>query len=152
MSIQAIDEVLNRWFIDRQFRQQLREDPERALAGFDLTPAQRSRLFKLKKESLPKSALPHADSKRRFQMTKKQKVTESQLQQFARLQAWVMSFVCAMLCLFAAAAATRIPLYLETADYTRLIGVILFALAAIVGLVDNIRTHIWLWRLQKEIV
>ncbi|GJM42421.1 MAG: hypothetical protein DHS20C20_27030 [Ardenticatenaceae bacterium] len=77
-------------------------------------------------------------------MTHKNQIMPSHVRHFTRLHAWVMTFVCTTLCLFAAAAATRIPLYLETADYGRLIGAILFALLALAGLVDNIRTHIYL--------
>ena len=51
MSVNSMDEILSRWFRDGQFREQLRTDPEQALAGFDLTPAQQTRLFKLKKRS-----------------------------------------------------------------------------------------------------
>lgn len=82
-------------------------------------------------------------------MTKKNALTMPQIVRFARLQTWVMSFVCGFLCLMAAAAATRIPHYLTTPDYARLIGVILFGLLAMVGLLDNVRTHICL-RQMKE--
>lgn len=50
MSTKVIDDLLSRWFFDGEFRQALRDDPERALAGYDLTPAVRARLFKLKKD------------------------------------------------------------------------------------------------------
>ncbi len=49
MSTKAMDEILSRWFLDGQFRAQLRRDPEQALSGYDLTPEQRARLFKLKR-------------------------------------------------------------------------------------------------------
>ena len=84
-------------------------------------------------------------------MAKKNEPTFEQSVQLARLQAWVMSFVCGLLCLFALAAATRIPHYLAAPDYVRLIGVILFSLLALVGLVDNIHTHIRLWQMRNEI-
>lgn len=70
--------------------------------------------------------------------------------QIARLQAWAMSLICSLLALFAIAAATRIPLYLETSDHLRLIGVILFGLLALIGVIDNLRTHHCLWRLRNE--
>ncbi|WP_420644479.1 Os1348 family NHLP clan protein [Candidatus Leptofilum sp.] len=69
MSTQVMDEVLSRWFRDAQFREQLRNDPEQALANYDLTSEQRHRLFKLKKQSSqskrepsPLSAVEAADS------------------------------------------------------------------------------------------
>ena len=49
MSTKVMDEILSRWFRDGQFREQLRHNPEQALAGYDLTREQRVRLFKLKK-------------------------------------------------------------------------------------------------------
>ena len=48
-STQGIDEVLSRWFRDGQFREQLRCDPQQALAEYELTAVQRARLLKLKK-------------------------------------------------------------------------------------------------------
>lgn len=83
-------------------------------------------------------------------MNNKNELTQLQSAQFARLQAMAMSFICIMLCLFAAAAATRIPFYLSVADYTRLIGVILFGLLGIGGAIDNIRTHACLQQLRNE--
>ena len=49
MSTKEMDAVLSRWFMDGKFRQQLREDPEVALAGYNLSPAHRARLLNLKK-------------------------------------------------------------------------------------------------------
>lgn len=49
MSNTALNDVLNRWFRDRQFREQLRSDPEQALAPYDLSPEQRAKFLKLKK-------------------------------------------------------------------------------------------------------
>ena len=48
----VMDEILSRWFLDKQFRDQLRNDPAQALAGYDLTPEQQARLFRLKKRAL----------------------------------------------------------------------------------------------------
>lgn len=70
--------------------------------------------------------------------------------QIARLQAWAMSLICSLIALFAIAAATRIPHYLESSDHLRLIGAILFGLLALMGVVDNLRTHLCLWRLRNE--
>lgn len=74
-----------------------------------------------------------------------------QIIQFARLQTWVMSFVCGLLAFLAVAAATRLPHYLATLDYARLVGVILFALLVLAGVVDNVRTHLCLWQRHNEI-
>jgi hypothetical protein len=38
MSAKTIDNLLNRWFRDGQFRQLLRENPEQALAEYELSP------------------------------------------------------------------------------------------------------------------
>lgn len=84
-------------------------------------------------------------------MTNKNEPAFKQVVQVTRLQTWAMSFVCSLLCLFALAAATRIPHYLAAPDYARLVGVILFGLLALVGLADNIHTHICLWQLRNEI-
>lgn len=46
-----IDEILSRWLRDGEFRQQLRHNPEKVLADYELTPEQRTRLLKLKKQS-----------------------------------------------------------------------------------------------------
>ncbi len=78
------------------------------------------------------------------------KLTFQQTIQLARLQAWVMSLVCSFLSLFAAAAAVRIPLYFAASDDARLIGTVLFGLLVLVGVVDNVRTHLCLWRLTNE--
>ena len=83
-------------------------------------------------------------------MTEENKRTCPQSVQFGRLQAWAMSLVCVLLTLFAVASAIRIPHYLATLDYPRLIGVMLFGLLVLAGLVDNICTHLCLWQLQRE--
>ncbi|MCP4417899.1 MAG: hypothetical protein GY805_14840 [Chloroflexi bacterium] len=51
MSVNVMDEILSRFFLDGQFREQLRNNPEQTLATYDLPPEQRKRLFKLKKRS-----------------------------------------------------------------------------------------------------
>jgi hypothetical protein len=71
--------------------------------------------------------------------------------QFARLQTWSMSFICGLLAFLAVAAATRLPYYLATQDYARLAGLALFGLVVLAGMIDNVRTHLCLWRLQSEI-
>lgn len=83
-------------------------------------------------------------------MNNKTELTFQQTVQFARMQAWTMSFFCGLLCLFATAAATRVPHYLLMNDYARLTGVTLFGLLALAGLADNIRTHACLWRRRNE--
>jgi formate/nitrite transporter FocA (FNT family) len=76
--------------------------------------------------------------------------TQQKTVQLSHIQVWVMSFACGLLLLFAIAAATRIPYYLTTLDYTRLVGTILFGLLALAGLFDNIRTHLCLRRLKSN--
>lgn len=66
--IKAMDEILSRWFRDGQFRQQLRDDPEQALAGYDLTPAQRARLFKFKKQTRQAPASDSVGHKHTFSL------------------------------------------------------------------------------------
>jgi len=51
MSVKVLDEILNRLFLDGQFREQLRNDPGPALAGYDLTPEQQARFYILKKRT-----------------------------------------------------------------------------------------------------
>ena len=83
-------------------------------------------------------------------MSNKNDLTFQQAVQLARLQAWVMSLVCGLLGLFAAAAAARIPLYFAVADYARFTGTVLFGLLVLVGAADNVRTHLCLWQLKIE--
>lgn len=66
MSTKNLDALLNRWFIDRQFRQLLRENPEQALAEYELSPAHRARLFKVKKYGLPTREFDSPEIKRLF--------------------------------------------------------------------------------------
>ncbi len=49
MSTKTMDEILTRMLLDAPFRAQLRRNPAQALAAYDLTPAERARLFKFKK-------------------------------------------------------------------------------------------------------
>lgn len=83
-------------------------------------------------------------------MIEKNELTLQQAIQLARLEAWMMSIVCGLLGLFAAAAATRIPFYLSVADYARFIGAVSFDVLVLVGLIDNMRTHLYLRRLEIE--
>lgn len=83
-------------------------------------------------------------------MISKKGLTFQQAVRLACLQAWAMSVVCGLLCLFAIAAATRIPLYIVSTDYIRLMAAVLFGLLALSGLLDNIYTHVFLRRLQRE--
>lgn len=63
MSTNGMNEILSRLFLDGEFRQQLRNDPETTLADFDLTPEQRARLFRLKKQILPDEMAQAAPTK-----------------------------------------------------------------------------------------
>ena len=53
MSTKTIDTVLHRWFHDNQFRQLLQQNPDQALAGYELSPAHRVRLSNVRKYGLP---------------------------------------------------------------------------------------------------
>lgn len=46
MPVKEIDKVLSRMFRDQAFRDLLRENPERALAGYQLTSQERNALAK----------------------------------------------------------------------------------------------------------
>ena len=81
-------------------------------------------------------------------MNVKNELTFSQAIQVARKQTWVMSLICGMLLLFAIAAASRIPAYLVASDINRLVGVALFGLLALAGVIGNIRTHFRLRQMQ----
>ena len=84
-------------------------------------------------------------------MIENKELTFQQTMKLARLQTWAMSLICGLLWLFVAAAATRIPHYLATSDYLRLIGVILFGLLVLAGLISIVQTHICLWRSSTEL-
>ncbi|MCB0034321.1 MAG: hypothetical protein KDE51_09890 [Anaerolineales bacterium] len=62
----------------------------------------------------------------------------------------VMLLVCGLLTLFATAAATQIPAYLATADYMRLIAVIVFFGLSTAGLVGHLVTIIRLQISKKS--
>lgn len=64
---------------------------------------------------------------------------------------WLMSFIVALLALMALATATHLPQYLASGDVVRLVGTVLFNLAALVGLVDNIHTHVLFWQHQNRV-
>jgi hypothetical protein len=49
MSTKEMDAILSRIFLDGKFRQQIREDPERALADYSLSPIHKARLLRLKR-------------------------------------------------------------------------------------------------------
>jgi hypothetical protein len=66
MSIKAMDEVLSRWFRDGRFREQIRRDPEGALAGYDLTPVERERWLRLKRPSVTQNGISERLSRRRL--------------------------------------------------------------------------------------
>ena len=48
MTTKVMDIVLSRLYLDAQFRDLLRHDPEQALAGYDLAPHERAALSRLK--------------------------------------------------------------------------------------------------------
>jgi protein-S-isoprenylcysteine O-methyltransferase Ste14 len=84
-------------------------------------------------------------------MTHKDEITYQRAVRRERIQIWVMTKVCSLLCLFFIAAATRFPHYLATADHIRLLGVILFGLIILLGVIAIIQAHISLWRQAKNI-
>lgn len=69
---------------------------------------------------------------------------------YSSLHVWIMSFICLLLLVMAAAAATRLPHYLATADTMRFIGTVLFNILALVGVADNIHTHYLVWQRQNH--
>ena len=48
MSIEAVDQVLQRWFIDPTFRNALANNPKAVLEGYDLDTEERERLSRIK--------------------------------------------------------------------------------------------------------
>jgi len=50
MSVKAMDQVFNRWFLNADFRAQMNENPEVALAGYDLTDTERQKLSHLSRK------------------------------------------------------------------------------------------------------
>lgn len=81
----------------------------------------------------------------------KSKIQLLEAVQLERIRVSAMSCVVAALLLLLLAAASQIPAYMAETDYPRLIGIFLFALLVLIGLIDNVRTHHCLWRLQNEI-
>lgn len=63
----------------------------------------------------------------------------------------VMLLVCGLLTLFATAAATQLPAYLATADYMRLIAVIVFFGLSAAGLLGHLVTIIRLQSSKKRV-
>ncbi len=63
---------------------------------------------------------------------------------YQQIQAGAFSFICFMSALFAAAAVSRIPLYMETGDIARLMGAAMFGALVLICTIDNVRTHITL--------
>ena len=82
-------------------------------------------------------------------MNKTSNLTLQEEVQLVRLQTSAMSFICLMLCLFAATTATQIPHYLEINDYARLISAVIFSLLVAIGSISNIHSHYCLWQMQK---
>ena len=75
------------------------------------------------------------------------------MQRELRKRTWVMTIVHLFLTLIATAAASRLPLYLESGDIPRIIAVCLFALLVLIGFSYNIWVHLQLGRAgsaQKE--
>jgi hypothetical protein len=56
----AIDEILNRWFRDDAFRQQLKQDPQTALAEYQLTTTERQMFLKMDRKPIVTLIRPKA--------------------------------------------------------------------------------------------
>lgn len=67
------------------------------------------------------------------------------------MHVWVMTFICALLVILAAAAATRLPIYLTNGDSMRLVGTVLFNLVALAGLANNVHTHVLVWQRKTQL-
>ncbi len=50
MALKPIDQVFNRWLLDREFRARMNENPNQALAGYDLSDADRQKLSRLSRK------------------------------------------------------------------------------------------------------
>ncbi|GAB4455728.1 MAG: hypothetical protein Kow0031_37280 [Anaerolineae bacterium] len=50
MALKPIDQVFNRWLLDREFRDRMNENPEQALAGYDLSDTDRQKLSRLSRK------------------------------------------------------------------------------------------------------
>ena len=53
MSKSAVEQIIGRAVLDEKFRQLLFSDPDKALAGYDLTPEERKGILALIKEETP---------------------------------------------------------------------------------------------------
>lgn len=51
MSVKTMDEIFHRMLRDKAFRKLLRQNPEAAAAGYDLTPQERANLARFKKRT-----------------------------------------------------------------------------------------------------
>ncbi len=47
MSVKTMDRIFSRWFLDGEFRAQMNENPELALAGYDLTDTEKEKVSRL---------------------------------------------------------------------------------------------------------
>jgi hypothetical protein len=61
---------------------------------------------------------------------------------------WVMSLIVVMLMALAFASATRLPDFLATGDVVRVVGTVVFNLIALLGVIDNLHTHVLFWQNQ----
>jgi hypothetical protein len=50
MALKPIDQVFNRWLLDREFRTLMNENPEQALASYDLTDTEWKKLSRLSRK------------------------------------------------------------------------------------------------------
>ena len=57
MTIKEMDALFHRMLRDKAFRALLREDPEAAAAGYDLTPGERANLARFKKRATHNSSI-----------------------------------------------------------------------------------------------
>lgn len=55
MTMDAIEQVIGRAVLDEEFRELLFSDPEKALAGFDLTDEEREKLLTLAQDEFRES-------------------------------------------------------------------------------------------------
>lgn len=55
MTMDAIEQVIGRAVLDEEFRELLFSDPEKALAGFDLTDEERKKLLAMAQEEFRES-------------------------------------------------------------------------------------------------
>ena len=50
MSVKAMDQVFSRWFLDGDFRAKMNQNPELALAGYDLSEVEQQKLSSLSRK------------------------------------------------------------------------------------------------------